>query len=87
MLLGQVRAPGRDIYSGPVFTRSLDVVVTPLSDDESGSPVLVNGQVVAMVLERAVNDSNFVYAVAATQIRADLSHPMGPTVSTQRCVS
>lgn len=87
VLLGQVHAPGRDIYSGPVFMRSLDVVVTPLSDDESGSPVLVNGQVVAMVLERAVNDSNFVYAVAATQIRADLSHPMGPTVSTQRCVS
>ena len=87
VVLGQVRAPGRDIYSGAVFLRTMDVVAASLNPDESGAPVLVDGQVAAVVVERAVTDTDLDYAVPAAQLRQDLSQVSTAAVSTQRCVS
>ncbi len=86
-VLGQVRAPGRDIYSGPVFLRTMDVVAAPLDPAESGAPVLVDGQVAAVIVERAVADTDLDYAVPASQLRQDLAGVTSRAVSTQRCLS
>jgi uncharacterized membrane protein required for colicin V production len=86
VVLGSVRGPGRDIYSGPLFSRQLAVVVAPASDSETGAPILVNGRVVAMVIERAVAGTDFWYADGSTQLRAELWRVTGAAIST-RCVS
>jgi S1-C subfamily serine protease len=85
--LGSVVAPGRDIYSGPVFSRTMDVIASPITTSESGSPVLVHGAVVGVVIERAVVDTTLAYAIPVAQLRAQLARVTSATVSTQRCVS
>lgn len=87
IVLGTVSAPGRDIYSGPVFTRTMDLVVTPVDTSESGSPVLVHGAVTGVVVERAVFDSSLAYAIPVTQIRSELARVSATAVSTGRCVN
>jgi hypothetical protein len=82
-----VTAPGRDIYSGAVFSRTMDVVVAPLTTDESGAPVMVNGVVRAIVAQRAVSDTSLNYAIPVAQLRAQLSHVSPTRVSTQRCIN
>ena len=85
--LGSVVAPGRDIYSGPLFARTLDVVVSSVTTSEAGAPVLVHGAVVAVVAQRAPIDSGVVYAIPVSQLRAQLASVTSATVSTQRCVN
>jgi uncharacterized membrane protein required for colicin V production len=87
LVLGSVTAPGRDIYSGAVFSRTMDVVVAPLTTDESGAPVMVNGVVRAIVAQRAVSDTSLNYAIPVAQLRAQLSHVSPTRVSTQRCIN
>jgi len=87
LFLGSVTAPGRDIYSGAVFSRTADVVVAPLDANESGSPVLVHGAVVAVVAQRAVSDTTLSYAIPVAQLRSALGHVSAKRVSTQRCVN
>ena len=84
---GTVTGAGRDIYSGPVFTRTLDVVVASLSTTEYGAPVLVNGRVVAVVAQHVAGRGALVYAVPLRQLRDVLSHRSATPVSTQRCVN
>ena len=85
--LGSLVAPGRDIYSCPVFSRTMDVIASTITTSESGSPVLVHGAVVGVVIERAVVDTTLAYAVPVAQLRAQLARMTSATVSTQRCVS
>lgn len=87
ILLGTVSAPGRDIYSGPVFTRTMDLVIVPVDASESGSPVLVHGAVASVVVERAVFDSSLAYAIPVTQVRNELARVSRTTVSTGLCVN
>ncbi|MDH2903156.1 MAG: CvpA family protein [Actinomycetota bacterium] len=85
--LGPVVAPGRDIYSGPVFTRTMDLVVVAVNSSESGSPVLVRGAVSAVVVQRAVFASSLAYAIPASQIRSELAHVTTKATSTGPCVN
>ncbi len=85
--LGTVSAPGRDIYSGAVFTRTMDLIDGSLSATESGAPVLVHGAVASVAVQRAVFDSSRAYAIPVSQIRRELSHVHATAVSTGRCVS
>ncbi len=85
--LGSVVAPGRDIYSGPVFSRTMDLVSSRVTASEAGAPVLVHGAVVGVVAQRAVAGSHLLYAVPVDQLREQLSRVTGATVSTQRCVN
>jgi uncharacterized membrane protein required for colicin V production len=85
--LGTVSAPGRDIYSGPVFLRTTDMVLTPFDANESGSPVLMHGTVSGVAVQRAVVDSSLAYAIPVAQIRTELAHVSSSTVATGRCVN
>ena len=85
--LGSVVAPGRDIYSGALFPRTMDVVTSSITTSEAGAPVLVHGVVVGVVAQRAVASPRLLYAVPVNQLRAQLARVTGATVSTQRCVS
>ncbi len=85
--LGTLSAPGRDIYSGAVFTRTVSEVITTMSPSESGAPILVHGAVAAVAVARAVYDTSLVYAVPATQVRQDLALVSPRPVSTGRCVN
>jgi uncharacterized membrane protein required for colicin V production len=85
--LGTLSAPGRDIYSGPVFRRTMDVVLTPFDASESGSPVLMHGAVSSVAVQRVVFDSSLAYAIPVAQIRTELAHVSPSTVSTGRCVN
>lgn len=87
IVLGSLSAPGRDIYSGSVFIRTMDLVDTPVNANESGSPVLVHGAVVGVVVQRAVFDSSLAYAIPVSQVRGELAHASASAVSTGRCVN
>lgn len=87
LFLGAVTGAGRDIFSGPVFTRTMDVVVASLTATEDGSPVLVNGAVVAVVVEPVMANAMLAYAVPLAQLRARVAQVGATTVATQRCVS
>lgn len=87
LFLGAVTGAGRDIFSGPVFTRTMDVVVASLTATQDGSPVLVNGAVVAVVAEPVMAHAMLAYAVPLAQLRAGVARVSTATVSTQRCVN
>lgn len=87
IIAGRVTGAGRDIYSGPVFTRTMDVVVAPLTASEYGSPVLVNDQVVGVVAQRVVANGALVYAVPLRQLHEVLAQRTAESVSTERCVN
>ncbi|MBW4030938.1 MAG: MarP family serine protease [Acidobacteria bacterium] len=87
VVAGTVTGAGRDIYSGPVFTRTMDVVVASLTPSQYGGPVLVNDQVVGIVAQRVAADRALVYAVPLRSLRVVLAHVSTTPVSTQRCVN
>lgn len=87
ILSGVVSGPGRDIYSGGVFNRTMDVVASPVTASEYGAPVLVNGRVVAVLAQRVVVDTSLVYAVPLDQLREALTQVSSTPVSTQHCVN
>ena len=87
LIAGRVTGTGRDIYSGPVFTRTMDVVVASLTTSEYGAPVLVKDQVVGVVAQRVVADRALVYAIPLRQLRAVMALVSVTPVSTQRCVN
>ena len=87
IFLGSVTGPGRDIFSGPVFTRTMDVVEAALTPSQYGAPVLVNGDVVGVVAAPVVADTSLVYAVPVAQLRALVAHVPVATDATQRCVN
>lgn len=85
--LGPVSAPGRDIYSSQLFERTMDVVMTSFRLTQAGSPVIMNGTVVGVAVERAAFGSSFIYATPVAQLRADLRRVNAEPVSTGRCVN
>ena len=85
--LGAIRATGRDIYSSVIFARTLDVVATPFSSGETGSPVIFHGGVSAMVVQQTNFGSAQVYAVPVAQLRSDLARVSLHLVGHGRCVS
>jgi uncharacterized membrane protein required for colicin V production len=87
ILAGTVTGAGRDIYSGPVFTRTMDVVVASLTTSEYGAPVLVSGRVVGVVAQHVIAGGALVYAARVSQLREVLARRSSHSVSTQRCVN
>jgi len=87
IVAGQVTGAGRSIYSGPVFTRTMVVVVATLTASQYGAPVMVRGQVVAVAAQRSAADRSLSYAVPVGQLRDVLARVKATGVSTQRCVN
>ncbi len=72
-IAGPLRAQGRDIYNNALFVRDLLVINAKVQFGNSGSPVLVNGRVVAMVFSRSTSQANVAYAVPKFVLSHDLS--------------
>jgi len=87
VFLGSVTGRGRDIFSGPVFTRTMDVVAAPVTTWDYGAPVMVNAQVVGVLAAPVVADTSLNYAVPLAQLRARLAQVPSTPVSTQRCIN
>lgn len=85
-IAGPLRAQGRDIYNNALFVRDLLVINARVQFGNSGSPVLVDGRVVAMVFSRSTSQSNVAYAVPRFILRRDLAHAsVTRTVSPGAC--
>jgi len=87
VFLGSVTGHGRDIFSGPVFTRTMDVVAAPVTTWDYGAPVMVNAQVVGVLAAPVVADTTLNYAVTLASLRARLAQVPSTPVSTQRCIN
>ncbi len=88
VLLGQVRAQGRDIYNQALVQRTLLVLAAHIQPGSSGSPVLEGGSVVGVVVSRSVAEPLLGYATPVGLVRQALASLTGQTaVSTQSCVS
>jgi uncharacterized membrane protein required for colicin V production len=85
---GEITAQGRDIYNQALVTRHLVVLGANVEPGNSGSPVVVHGQVVAMVFSRSESQNNVAYAVTGHDVRADLDRAhTGQFVGTGACIS
>ena len=71
---GQLTAQSHDIYNNGLFERSLVVVGAQVEPGNSGSPLLVAGEVAGMIFSKSTSDANTAYAVPTSVLRADLSH-------------
>ncbi len=84
---GEVSGLSRDIYNRQVFTRTLEVLSADVQPGNSGSPVLVHGDVVGVVVSKSLSEALTAYAIPLSVLRADLAQVGTGAVSTQSCVS
>jgi hypothetical protein len=85
---GSVRAPGRSIYSGGLFLRQVELIAANVTPGKSGSPVLVNGQVVGVILAPSGVTKHLAFATSLAALRHDLQ-ALRPSsrASTQSCLN
>jgi uncharacterized membrane protein required for colicin V production len=84
---GTIEALGRDIYNSGLVERRLVVVTATVRPGNSGSPVLVGGQVAAMVFSRSLTTASTAYAVDPGTLREQVDRAGSAAVSTGGCVS
>jgi S1-C subfamily serine protease len=85
---GEITAESRDIYDKQTFVRTVLVVYSNIEPGNSGSPVLVNGQVTGVVFSKSLSQGETAYAIPAATIESDLAKtPKNGSQSTQSCVS
>jgi len=85
---GTEQAQGRDIYGSGLVRRDIVVLTARIVPGNSGGPVVDrNGVVVGLVFAASTLDDTEGYALALSQIRADLDSARGRSqpVSTQDC--
>ena len=84
---GQVMAESRDIYDKQTFQRTLLVLYSNIEPGNSGSPVMVRGDVAGVVFSKSLSQSETAYAIPAATVEHDVaSTPTHGTQSTQGCV-
>jgi len=79
---GTLSALGRDIYDNELVTRSLVVMSAHVEPGNSGSPLLVQGRVAALVFSKSVVQDNVAYGVPASVIEADLARATPASAAT-----
>jgi S1-C subfamily serine protease len=85
---GQITAKSRDIYDRQTFNRTVLVVYSNIEPGNSGSPVLVRGDVAGVVVSKSLTQSETAYAIPATTIEGDVAKtPAHGTESTQGCLN
>lgn len=85
---GSVRALSRDIYGGATFTRDLLVLNAAVQPGNSGSPVLLFGRAIGVVVSRSTSDNTTAYAIPAAVVQADLAKVnLATSVSTGACIA
>jgi S1-C subfamily serine protease len=87
---GLENAQGHDIYGQGLITRRIEVLQAVVIPGNSGGPVVDRtGVVIGLVFAASTLDSNEGYALAPSQITADINAGVGHTapVSTEDCTS
>ena len=86
VISGEISSESRDIYSKQTFTRTVLVVYSNIELGNSGSPVLVHGDVAGVVFSKSLSQSETAYAIPAAIVESDLAKtPAHGTQSTQIC--
>ena len=84
---GELSGQARDIYNTTLFNRTVLVVNTSVAPGNSGSPVLVRGEVVGVVFSKSLSQAVTAYAIPVSTLKADLAKtPATGAASTMGCV-
>jgi len=84
---GEITGLGRDIYDQALITKTLLAIEVNVNPGNSGSPVLVNGQVAGVVESKLLSEASTAYAIPLSVIESDLAKtPATGTVSTRSCL-
>jgi len=84
---GEITAESRDIYDTRTFARTVLVVYSNIEPGNSGSPVVVRGDVTGVVFSKSLTQSETAYAIPAATVARDVAAtPARGTQSTQRCL-
>ena len=70
---GNVTAQGRDIYDQRLLTRTYEVLEVNVNPGNSGSPVLVGGDVAGVVESKSLSEASTAYAIPDSIVVADLA--------------
>lgn len=85
---GEITAQSRDIYDKTTFARTVLVVYSNIEPGNSGSPVLVRGDVTGVVFSKSLSQGETAYAIPAATIAMDIAKtPARGSRSTQTCLS
>jgi len=85
---GQITSESRDLYDTETFARALLVVYTNIEPGNSGSPVMVRGDVTGVVFSISTTQGETAYAIPAATVESDLAKtPPQGTQSTQSCLN
>ena len=85
---GEITAESRDIYDTRTFARTVLVVYSNIEPGNSGSPVLVRGDVTGVVFSKSLSQSETAYAIPTATIERDVAAtPARGTQSTQSCLN
>jgi uncharacterized membrane protein required for colicin V production len=85
---GEITAESRDIYDKQTFARTVLVVYSHIALGNSGSPVLVRGDVTGVVFSKSLSQSETAYAIPAATVERDVATtPARGTQSTQSCLN
>ncbi|HEV7958273.1 MAG TPA: CvpA family protein [Acidimicrobiales bacterium] len=84
---GELTGAGRGIYDETLFIKSVIDLEVNVNPGNSGSPVLVGGQVAGIVESKSISQVSTGYAIPDSVIRADVAKtPARGSVSTQTCL-
>lgn len=85
---GEITAESRDIYDKATFARTVLVVFSNIEPGNSGSPVLVHGDVTGVVFSKSLSQDETAYAIPAATVAKDVAKtPTSGTQSTQGCLN
>jgi S1-C subfamily serine protease len=88
IISGEITAQGRDLYDTQTFARTVLVVYSNIEPGNSGSPVLVRGEVTGVVFSKSLSQNETAYAVPAATVESDIAKtPAHGSVSTQSCLN
>jgi V8-like Glu-specific endopeptidase len=88
LISGEITAESRDIYDKATFARTVLVVYSNIEPGNSGSPVLVHGDVTGVVFSKSLSQDETAYAIPAATVEKDVAKtPTSATQSTQGCLN
>jgi S1-C subfamily serine protease len=77
---GALRAQGRDIYGRALVVRTIEVLQARIIPGNSGGPIVDRqGTVIGLVFAASTSDDGEGYALAPSQITADINAGVGRT--------
>ncbi len=87
-LRGTVTGSGRDIYNRVLVTRTYLVVAASIAPGNSGSPVIVRGRVVGVIVSKSLGQNLIAYAIPTSSVARDLARtPPHGSQSTEGCTT